>query len=224
MRIAQAPPGFVDRLVILARLAPSTGSILDLKAANATLDNPAASPAQRLQAAQVILDYLRDTRHMSMDRPDETRTTADGRFHFLDLPDGAYTLTSSLPKAGTRYSQGHVEDVTVTRDGKGNLKPMGVANIALRPTTLQGRIVDPNNDPVPLAEIRVKGSGKRAFSDAYEDPKGDPQKSTKGHYRLTGPGSGPEAGCESLLKAIRWPTIWPYSSSKEARQRLWTSN
>ena len=156
-----------------------------MQAANATLDNPAASPAQRLQAAQVILDYLQATHHMPMDRPDETRTTADGRFHFLDLPDGAYTLAALLPKAGTRYSQGRV-DVTVTRDGEGNLKPMGVANIVLRPTTLQGRIVDPNNAPVPLAEVRVKGSGERTFSDAYEDPKGDPQKSTKGRYRLTG--------------------------------------
>ena len=126
---------------------------------------------------------------MPMDRPDETRTTADGRYHFLDLPDGVYTLAALLPKAGTRYSQGRV-DVTVTRDGEGNLKPMGVANIALRPTTLKGRIVDPNNAPVPLAEVRVKGSGERTFSDAYEDPKGDPQKSTKGHYRLTGLESG----------------------------------
>lgn len=183
--IAAAPPDFVDRLVVLARLAPLRDAPSAVQAANATLDNPAASSAQRLQAAQVILGYLLTTQHMRMDRPDETCTAADGRFHFLDLPAGAYTLGALLPKAGTRYSQGRV-DVTVTRDGEGSLKPMGVANIALRPTTLQGRIFDPNNAPVPLAEVRVKGSGERTFSDAYEDLKGDPQKSTKGRYRLTG--------------------------------------
>jgi len=188
VRIIQAPPGFVSRLVTLAkvtRLAPLESLPAAVQAANARLDNPAASPRERLQAAQTLLDYLQAGHHLPADRPDETRTAADGHFHFMDLPDGVYTLMALLPAAGTRYNQEHV-DVTVTRDGEGNLKPMGVADIALRPTTLQGRIVDPNNAPVPLAEIRVKGSGERTFSDAYEDPKGDPQKSTKGHYRLTG--------------------------------------
>lgn len=184
VRLTQVPPGFVARLATLARLAPLGTPPAAVQAANATIDNPAASSTKRLQAAQVILDYLQITRRAPVDRPDETHTTAEGRFHFMDLPDGAYTLTAWLPQAGTRYGQEQV-NVAVVRDGAGNMTPMGAANIGLRPTTLQGRIVASPDEPVSLAEVRVKGSGEHTFSDTWEDPNGDPLKSTKGRYRLT---------------------------------------
>jgi hypothetical protein len=96
-------------------------------------------------------------------RPDRIRTAADGHFHFMDLPDGQYTLTGSLPGSGTRY--GTTQQVaTVYRDAHGNIT-MAVADMTLPPTTLKGRIARQDNDPVVMAEVRVKGSGERVFSD-----------------------------------------------------------
>ena len=96
-------------------------------------------------------------------RPDRIQTAADGHFHFMDLPDGQYTLTGSLPGYGTRY--GTTQQVaTVSRDVHGNIT-MSVADMTLPPTTLKGRITRQDNDPVVMAEVRVKGSGERVFSD-----------------------------------------------------------
>ena len=92
-----------------------------------------------------------------MERPDRTRTAVDGHFHFLDLPDGMYTCTATLPGAGSRY--GTVQaGATVLRDAAGNL-PMATANLALPPTTLKGQIADQDTaDPVFMAEVRVSGA------------------------------------------------------------------
>jgi hypothetical protein len=51
---------------------------------------------------------------------------------------------------------------------------MAAADMALAPTTLKGRITDQESNPVAMAEVRVKGSGERAFSDG------------QGQYLLTG--------------------------------------
>ena len=103
-----------------------------------------------------------------VERPDRTRTAADGHFHFLDLPDGAYTCTATLPGAGSRY--GTVQaGATVLRDAAGNL-PMATVNLALPPTSLKGQIADQDTaDPVFMAEVRVQGSGEHAFSNAQGD-------------------------------------------------------
>ena len=98
-----------------------------------------------------------------MERPDQIRTAADGHFHFMDLPDGQYTLRASLPGSGTRYGTTQ-KAVTVSRDAQGSIT-IAVADVALPPTTLKGRIAKQNNDPVVMAEVRVKGSGERVFSD-----------------------------------------------------------
>lgn len=107
-----------------------------------------------------------------LERPDQIQTDIDGHFHFMDLPDGQYTLRASLPGLGTRYGIAR-NVVTVSRDAEGNIT-MAVADISLLPTTLKGRIAEQNNEPVVMAEVRVIGSGERTFSDG------------QGQYLLTG--------------------------------------
>jgi hypothetical protein len=47
---------------------------------------------------------------------------------------------------------------------------MVTANLALPPTTVKGQIADQDTaDPVFMAEVRVQGSGERAFSNAQGD-------------------------------------------------------
>lgn len=99
-----------------------------------------------------------------MERPDRIRTAADGHFHFMDLPDGQYTLTASLPGSGTRYGTAQ-NVVTVTRDAEGNIT-MAVADMDLPSTMLNGRITIQNTtDPVVMAEVLIQGIGERTFSD-----------------------------------------------------------
>lgn len=118
------------------------------------------------------------------ERPDRTRTAADGHFHFLDLPAGQYTLVASLPGAGTRYGQSKAMTVTVSqdKDGKYTYTPEP-AELNLPPTTVKGRITtqekgqneeDQVEKPVAMAEVRVVGSGEHTYSD------------TQGDYCLTG--------------------------------------
>jgi Carboxypeptidase regulatory-like domain len=105
-------------------------------------------------------------------RDDRTRTAADGHFHFLDLPDGQYALTASLPGSGRRYGTASAQ-ATVSRDSQGKIT-MATATIGLPSTTLTGRVTGQNAAPVAMAEVRVQGSGERAFSDG------------QGDYRLAG--------------------------------------
>jgi hypothetical protein len=99
-----------------------------------------------------------------MERPDRIRTAADGHFHFMDLPDGQYTLTASLPGSGTRNGTAQ-NVVTVTRDAEGNIT-MALADMDLPSTMLNGRITIQNTtDPVVMAEVRIQGIGERTFSD-----------------------------------------------------------
>ena len=107
------------------------------------------------------------------ERPDHTRTAPDGHFHFLDLPDGQYTLTVSLPGAGSRYGTAEVNaQVARSLHDPAKITP---ADIALPPTTLKGQVTDATtHEAVSLAEVLVQGSGERTFSD------------TQGNYCLVG--------------------------------------
>lgn len=95
------------------------------------------------------------------ERPDRTRTAADGHFHFLDLPTGQYTLTASWPGGGTRHGAAK-QTVQLTTN-----RMRTAADLIVPLTTLKGQITGPDaKQPVFLAEVRVQGSGERTFSDA----------------------------------------------------------
>jgi hypothetical protein len=95
--------------------------------------------------------------------PDVAATTRDGWFHFDDLPDGKYAMDVSVPAAGTRYGTARVS-VKVKR-GDGPPAPAD-ASAALAPTTVSGRVVDADGAALPMAELRVQGSGEKTWSDA----------------------------------------------------------
>lgn len=108
------------------------------------------------------------------ERPDRTRTAIDGHFHFLDLPDGKYTLKVSLPSAGTRYKEAQKEFQVSRTNEKNQLE---VADISLPPTAIKGRITatkDNEVESVKMAKIQVEGSGEFTFSDS------------EGNYLLSG--------------------------------------
>jgi hypothetical protein len=116
------------------------------------------------------------------------QAAADGHFHVLDLPAGEYTLTASLPGAGSRYGTAQSQ-AAIAWNGNGIQAPV-VVNLALPPTTVKGHILTPapeNPAPVVLAEVRVKGSGERAFTDG------------EGRYLL----AGIEIGRRTLLVTAR---------------------
>jgi hypothetical protein len=99
------------------------------------------------------------------ERPDRTQTREDGLFYFLDLPNGKYKFQASATGSGKRYASAE-ETATVTRDSQGNLK-MTIVKLSLRPTTVKGKVTAANQKVgVAMAEVRIKGSGEKTFSDA----------------------------------------------------------
>jgi CarboxypepD_reg-like domain/Carboxypeptidase regulatory-like domain len=100
-----------------------------------------------------------------LERPDRTQSRPDGLFYFLDLPDGDYTLRISMPSLGSRF--GKLEMPTkVSRDAGGNVT-FGLLRCALPPTSVKGKVTGLGQESgVPLARVRVKGSGERAFTDS----------------------------------------------------------
>lgn len=116
--------------------------------------------------------YGSDWERMS-ERPDRTRTAADGHFHFLDLPNGQYILKASKGSAGTRYGTAQVT-ATVTRDAQGKIARTA-AGIALPPTGIKGQILDAaDKSPVVMAKILIDGSLEAVFTDS------------KGNYLVSG--------------------------------------
>jgi hypothetical protein len=102
------------------------------------------------------------------------------------LPPGQYGLTASLPGSGSRYGTADIH-VTVSRASlpgdPGKITP-APADLALSPTTLKGQVTGTDvRKPLLLAEVRIQGSGERAFTDA------------RGHYLL----AGLEVGARTVL-------------------------
>ena len=107
------------------------------------------------------------------DRRDRKHAEPDGHFHFLDLPDGSYTLTALDPGSGSRYGTAQVI-IAVTLDSLGDPIPTN-ADISLPPTTITGQVTDQSNgDPVFMAQLHVKGSNETTYCD------------NQGDYRLVG--------------------------------------
>jgi hypothetical protein len=73
-------------------------------------------------------------------------------------------VAASLPSAGTRYGTARAK-VTLKRPADA---PAVAANasIGLPPTAVTGVVRDPDGAAVPMAELRIKGSGEKALSDA----------------------------------------------------------
>ena len=119
------------------------------------------------------VDFLRQLHGQAswssmIERLDQTKTARSGHFHFLDLPDGAYVLEAVYPRPTRRYAAVQT-DATVSRDGERIV--WAKADMALPPTTLKGQItnaesVDDDDDTIPMAEVRLMGSGERTFSDS----------------------------------------------------------
>jgi len=114
-----------------------------------------------------------------------TRTRPDGLFFFLDLPEGDYKLVAFLPKSGPctkppnvagKRSEDSYDWMGDKRYGKEQFeakvfqRPNGfdrLTVIRLRPTGVIGRVVaSASQAGVQMAEVRCKGSGERAFTDA----------------------------------------------------------
>lgn len=132
-----------------------------------------------------LLKATQSARSMEREGPDTTRTRADGLFFFLDLPQGSYKLVGFVPKdnahsgepAATngdrqdpfqwkgdkRYGKAQFSaSVTYGPEGFGKL-----AVVRLQPTGIKGRVLAlANQTPVLMAEVRMKGSGERTFTDA----------------------------------------------------------
>jgi len=107
----------------------------------------------------------RDAAGAVIARPDQTRTAHDGLFYFLDLPDGDYTLNASIADMGNRYAAQEAK-ATVSRNEQGDLNRVFL-DLALQATTVRGKITGPGHETgVPMAEVRVKNSRERTFSDA----------------------------------------------------------
>jgi len=95
-------------------------------------------------------------------RADRTLTRDDGRFCFLDLPDGAYTVTAEWLSQGDRYGVA-TGAATIARGSDGGIK-LSTVDLALPPTRITGK-VDIKTVAAAMAEVRLRGGGESTFTD-----------------------------------------------------------
>jgi len=111
--------------------------------------------------------YGRRWKHLR-ERPDRKSSTYDGHFHFLDLPEGAYTLSAMLSGAGSRYGTAQIS-VAVSLDSLGDLL-MTTVELNLPPTTIRGQITDQTSgDPIVMARVSIQGSNESLYTDNQGD-------------------------------------------------------
>ena len=97
--------------------------------------------------------------------PDAAVTGADGWFHFDGLPDGRYAVEVSLPAAGSRYGT-VTKKATVKQAADPTVRNVpSDLSVALPPTAVTGVVRDADGATVPMAELRIKGSGEKTLSD-----------------------------------------------------------
>lgn len=161
--LTDAPLAFVAKLLTRMQLVALPAA--QQAAFQEVLD--ATTNAAKLVAIQKLLLLLPASlvRTILLKRPDQTYSAPDGHFYFLDLPDGNYTLTTSLVNFGSRYGTAQAKNITVKRDADGKITTVNPDAIQLSPTTLKGKITaQSGGDNIVLAEIRVQGSGEATFS------------------------------------------------------------
>jgi hypothetical protein len=95
-------------------------------------------------------------------RPDRTLSATDGHFQFIDLPDDTYTVAATWPEQDSRYGTA-ITTATVARDASGSIKLVPI-ELALPPTAISGD-VKAKGAPVPIASVRLKGSGESTLAD-----------------------------------------------------------
>jgi hypothetical protein len=155
---------------------PLAGAVVNIVDGPAALKKLLAAKAQQYQSHWDAM----------AERPDRTRTAADGFFHFLDLPDGPYTLAVAPPGSGNRYAVAQ-SSTNVSRGKEGQLKA-AFLEIGIQVTTVHGKVTGAGQKTgLVMAEIRVKGSGERCFSDS------------RGQYVL----AGVEPGKRTILAAAQ---------------------
>lgn len=106
------------------------------------------------------------------ERPDRTVTAPDGFFRFIDLPDGAYTVTVSSKEGARRYGDA-THAFTVARGANGAIKA-SIALIPLPATGIRGTLVASSTDddgittktPISMACVEVAGTRERAYTGA----------------------------------------------------------
>jgi hypothetical protein len=152
------------QVAIAGRLADA-GTGKPVSGALVTINEDERTPAAFKSLLEARAMQYGDAWAAMTERPDRARTAPDGLFYFLDLPDGDYTLSASLASMGKRYGTARAT-ATVSRDENGNFK-RAFLDLALQATTVRGKITGPSHRTgVAMAEVRVKGSGERTFSDA----------------------------------------------------------
>jgi Carboxypeptidase regulatory-like domain len=159
---------------ITRRQLAAAGRVIDARTGKAlqgaTVTMTAMPVAFQKKLALKALQYGAQWSGMP-ERLDRRRSRLDGSFYFMDLPDGDYQLSATLPGMGRRYGNAEAA-VNVSRDNTGRVK-VAFVDLALQPTVVEGKITGAGQKgAVAMAQVRVQGSGEQSFSD------------TKGHYTL----------------------------------------
>jgi hypothetical protein len=134
-------------------------------------------PAKLERKLAQLAEYAGDEWERRAQRPDRTCSRVDGLYYFLDLPAGEYEVRAALPNCGKRYGEKREKKEVFSekkkasnddqkQSGANALKSMWL-ELALGQTAIHGRITDAaKKTGVMMAEVRLKGSGERTFSDA----------------------------------------------------------
>lgn len=98
----------------------------------------------------------------------QARSDDEGFYSFIDLADGNYQLSASVPGLGSRYGSLAAVTVTVARDAAGRPQFDRRSHLDLPPTQLSGMVqrLD-NNAPIADAEIQLP-AGRRATRSARD--------------------------------------------------------
>jgi hypothetical protein len=113
---------------------------------------------QPIAGAEVVLTGI--------PQPMRVNSRPDGLFSFLDVPEGTYSLLARWPEGLRRYGEKSGE-VKVAKQQGGRQIPKSV-ELALAPTTIRGRILDPEGAGIPIALVQLAGG----FDSCHADREG----------------------------------------------------